>query len=349
MINLFVTGMLRSGTTLLEKALNAHPNVSLFYQPFTEFFLNTKRTFLKAKGILSEYHVLSHYCREHRYTPADFTAWLEQTYLSQSFVKDSLPQEKHDLVDSSYTDNSHFSKWYAYLLGKMQFPGDYQCSGSKEVLMEEYVPYLVNHGVRCIIIVRDPRDVIVSLDYGLGKAFTGNHRPTLFNLRNWRKSVAFAQQMVKNPCFKFIRFEDLILQPSITLSKVASWLNLKPIHEEWWEDLRDENCLPWKGNSSFGAKKPFNAESIGRHDQILSDTTRLYIESICMSEMTSIGYLITPLTVKERIDCITSFKETFEIRRPEFSHNYSSLQDNISYEIERLTSNCILSATRRQL
>lgn len=51
MIELLVTGMLRSGTTLLEKALNVHPDIKLCYQPFPELFINTKKAFLEKKAL----------------------------------------------------------------------------------------------------------------------------------------------------------------------------------------------------------------------------------------------------------------------------------------------------------
>jgi Sulfotransferase family len=47
---LFVTGMQRSGTTLLEKLLHAHPELSVLSQPFPLLFVEVKRAFLESIG-----------------------------------------------------------------------------------------------------------------------------------------------------------------------------------------------------------------------------------------------------------------------------------------------------------
>lgn len=339
MTDLLVTGMLRSGTTLLEKALNAHPNIKLCYQPFPELFINTKKTFLENKGLISGYHVLSHYCEEARYKPSDLSLWLQGTLLSESSIASFLDSDKQKLFDSSKSgDRNHpFAVWYSFLIRQMHPNGHICCLGSKEVLVEEFVPYLVNNDVRCIIIVRDPRDVIVSLDYGRGKEFTGDHRPALFNLRNWRKSIAFAYDMEGEACFRMVRFEDLILKPIETLNKLAQWLGLDPFNEQWWANgFLDENGNLWKGNSSFGDTQPFSPQATGDHEQMLPETTRLYIEAVCHREMLSLGYAIASSSIEKRRERIAAFVDPFVIKRPEFPLNYSSLPENIEYEIERL-------------
>ena len=337
MLNLLVTGMLRSGTTLLEKALNAHPDIKLCYQPFPELFINTKRAFLEKNGIVSGYHVLSHYCGETRYKLSDFTSWLERTFLYQSSIAGFLSTDKQRLLDSSISGDNPFADWYSFLICQMHPKSHLRCMGSKEVLMEEFVPYLVKKNVRCVIIVRDPRGVIASLDYGRGNEFTGDHRPALFNLRNWRKSIAFAYAMECHAGFRMVRFEDLVSRSVETLNNLALWLGLDPFNEQWWANgLLDENGNPWKGNSSFGDTQPFNARAAGDHQQILPETTRLYIEAVCRHEMLSLGYAITPSSIEECKERVATFTDPFEIKRPEFSPNYSSQPENIEYEIKQL-------------
>jgi hypothetical protein len=337
MIKLLITGMLRSGTTLLQKALNAHPDIALCYQPFPELFINTKKEYLEKNGISAGYHVLSHYCGEAKYKPSDLTSWLERTLLPQSSIVKFLNPDKQNLIDSSNLGGHTFANWYFFLIHHMQSGKHPRCLGSKEVLVEEFVPYLVHNNVRCIIIVRDPRDVIVSLDYGRGTEFTGDHRPTLFNLRNWRKSIAFAYDMENEVCFRMVRFEDLLLKPVETLNNLALWLGLKPFNEQWWANgLLDETGNEWKGNSSFGNTPPFNPQTAGVHQQILPKTTRLYIEALCGREMLSLGYETMPLSIEKSKECIAGFIDPFVIKRAEFPPNYSSLPENIVYEIERL-------------
>ena len=46
---LFVTGMFRSGTTLLARAFNAHPSISFASDPFFEFFKHARNTYYTGK------------------------------------------------------------------------------------------------------------------------------------------------------------------------------------------------------------------------------------------------------------------------------------------------------------
>lgn len=339
MINLFITGMLRSGTTLLQKALNAHPQIRIFYQPFPEFFIETKRRFFADRGIPPEYHVLSHYCQETRYTPADFDLWLEKTVLPRSLVAKLFSDDKQVLIETSSANVYTFSDWYSTLVQRLNLNVNNApvCSGSKEVLMEEYVPNLLKNNIFCIIIIRDPRDVLTSLDYGHGKKFTGDHRPVLFNVRNWRKSVLFSQALTGFSNFRVFRFEDLIMRPLETLNNLAQMIGLSPFDEQMWQNgLHSDNGHPWKGNSSFGDMQPFNVSAIGKYSKILSETTRLYIEAVCRREMVSLGYAVSPVSIQECKQRIAGFKDPFIIKRAEFLPDYSSRSENVCFEIKRI-------------
>ena len=46
----FITGFLRSGTTLLEKLVHALPGACIGPQPFPFLYYDTKRAFLRARG-----------------------------------------------------------------------------------------------------------------------------------------------------------------------------------------------------------------------------------------------------------------------------------------------------------
>lgn len=337
MSKLLVTGMLRSGTTLLEKALNAHPDVHIVYQPFPELFIDAKKRFYTHLGHTPPYHALSHYCLESRYTPTDLTNWLNQQQFTRSFIAKSLPSDKAHLLDASFPSNNFFSDWYADLLHPLDTSKSLLCLGSKEVLVEEFMPHLIHHNIYCMIIIRDPRDVITSLDFGQGNVFTGDHRPTLFNLRNWRKSVDFALAFNHFKNFCMIRFEDLVLQPVDTLNKISAFIGLREFNEKWWQrGFRNSNGTCWKGNSSFGDIQPFDPNSIGGHLSKLPETTRLYIESICRREMRAMDYSVSPASLDQCKKRISGFRDPFVIRRCEFDPDYSHLPENVGYEIKRL-------------
>lgn len=336
MINLFVTGMLRSGTTLLEKALNCHPDIRIAYQPFPEIFIQIKKEFFRHIKIAPEYHALSHYCRESRYTPQNFMSWLDNQRFSNEFFHKWLPESKKN-VSEKPENNCGFSDWYSFLVAQMSPNTNKRCIGSKEVLMEEFVPCFIKHDTYCIIIIRDPRDVISSLDYGSGKQFTGDHRPTLFNLRNWRKSLYYAFAFEEDPHLAAIKFEDLVAQPLKALNQIAEMIGFHPFNDDLWQHgLRDENGVNWKGNSSFGDISPFSTKSIGGHSKVLPDQTRFYIEAVCRREMLAMGYEVSPSSVAECKERIKGFVDPFAITRSEFAADYSSSAANVGHEIERI-------------
>src|SRR5205807_9875042 len=119
--------------------------------------------------------------------------------------------------------------------------------GSKETICEEYVPALLDVGFRCAITLRDPRDVLASLNYGRGHAFGGARKPLLFNARSWRKSVAVALAMEEHRQFRWCRYEDLVTDAPATLTRIAP----AAIHNTAVTgEVRDESGKPWPGNSS---------------------------------------------------------------------------------------------------
>jgi hypothetical protein len=91
--------------------------------------------------------------------------------------------------------------------------------GGKETLWEEMLPFLLERGAAGVIILRDPRDVLASLNHGRGAEYGGRLKPTLFNIRNWRKSAAFALHLERHPRFLWLRYEDLVTRPREVLDR----------------------------------------------------------------------------------------------------------------------------------
>jgi hypothetical protein len=72
----FITGFLRSGTTLVEKLVHALPGACIGPQPFPFLYHDAKRAFLRGRGIDGERYPLGHLFGEGRYRPGDFEAFL---------------------------------------------------------------------------------------------------------------------------------------------------------------------------------------------------------------------------------------------------------------------------------
>lgn len=303
---LFVSGMMRSGTTLVQKALNAHPDIKLDYQTSTERLIDLKKRFLKTLG-RDDYHALCHYNPSPGYSFQAFHNWQRA-------------------IDSSIG-----------LFPEMD--GD-ECrvTGVKEVLGEEFFPGLLDQGVYCLNVIRDPRDVITSMSFGRGDPFTGKPRPVLFDLRNWRKSVHFSVRLQASQRFKTIRFEELLSDPDRVLGELFDWLDVDRQPDPSIADRMREG--QWAGNSSFGNKTPFDRSAIGGYQSLLPQSVTSFVEATCYPEMTWLGYS-TSVTDASRRKAISGYQDPFAVDRPEFEANYSSTPANQDYELNRLEKNIV--------
>jgi len=296
MEKIFLTGMMRSGTTLLQRALNQHPDIVVSYQGKTEHFLKKIKLFHEQHGV-NRYHLLSHYSPSDTYTFQDLQWWLNK----ELTVDELLPES------------------------------DSLCSGVKEVLAEEFLPFFVSNQIKCINIVRDPRDVIASMSFGEGIEHTGLERPVLFDIKNWRKSVLISQLLKESPYLLTIRMEDLLIAPQKTMEKI--YLHLGVDNFSFTRLAEAMNTSTWKGNSSFGEKKAFDTSAIGNYKEVLPSSVVEYIETTCSKEMDCMGYQKSNLHLN--VNLISSYVDPFKCKRHEFVDNYSSSTENTAYESAR--------------
>lgn len=295
-MNIFITGMMRSGTTLLQRALNQHPSISISYQDKTEQLIRIIKKFHDELGI-EKYHVLSHYSLNNDYSFGDFLAWLQSNNV----------------------------------LTELEMSGSEKFIGVKEVLAEEFLPYFVCKNVKCLNIVRDPRDVIASMSFGSGFEHTGFERPVLFDLKNWRKSVLISKMLEKSDFLLTIKMEDLLAEPENVMNSIYSFLGVQNL--DFHDLISRLNQSSWKGNSSFGDKTAFDASAVGNYKKVLPEFVIKYIEAICHKEMAVMGYQRPNKSFDSSV--ISEYADPFEIKRSEFDNKYSSLTQNVEYELQR--------------
>ncbi len=301
MPNVFISGMMRSGTTLLQRAVNAHPEVSVDYQSSTKEFLDVIRSFYRTKGI-EKYHLLSHYSPNKDASLDEVTNWLIHNARTEQFFS----EPKND--------------------GK-------PFVGVKEVLCEEFIPFFIANKVKCINIIRDPRDVISSMSFGKGTEFTGKERPVLFDIKNWRKSVLISERYNDSDYLLTLRMEDLLVDPQAELERIYSFLGVEtfPLKELLKVLERDS----WRSNSSFGKKTLFDKSAMGGYKNTLPKAVCEYVERCCSEEMVLMKYLKAPTQLE--LSLIGNYVDPFDITRPEFSTNYSSCSEQVAYECQRAT------------
>lgn len=297
---LFVTGMQRSGTTLTDRLLDAHPGIALASQPWPLLHVAVKRMFIASGGFGDPAYPLGHLFGAPAGTVASFTRFLDDVSIDAELIanvsRDMASYSGRYSRAPLPTDGREASillphaarRGFAPALRALLAPDSpgLRWVGSKETTCEEFIPHLLAAGARVVLVIRDPRDVLASLNHGDGGAWTGAPKPTLFNLRQWRKSVAFAIACRSHPGCRVIRYEDLVLRTDETLGELAAWLGV----ERWAGAGSDEPAWRSPDNSSFGSMQGIAAGSIARHREILAEGTIRFIEAACLPELRWLGY-----------------------------------------------------------
>jgi hypothetical protein len=318
---LFVTGAQRSGTTLLAKLLGAQSKVSMLSQPFPLLFTEVKREFL---GVRDRYP-LGHLFLESRYEHGDFARFLREWRTTP----ESLESLFHRMDDYSGQYTRFTARERRRVFSMLSPTDDFAAVvshldiafatkdaawvGSKETSCEEYVPPLLARGFRCAIILRDPRDVVASLNHGRGREFGGDPKPTLFNVRSWRKSVALALAAESQPGFARCRYEDLVADPARELGRLAESLGLGA--SDVPQEIRDENGDLWRGNSSHIEHEGISTASVGMYRRLMAPAVAEFVEAACLPEMHFLGYE-TSLTREAAARVLERFVEPESTPRP---------------------------------
>lgn len=295
----FVCGMLRSGTTLAQTLLTNHPRMLVAYQPFHQLYVDVKQMFLQEHGFarplpLDDGNPASRDEREL------FQAWLgrrrfdavEAMRLARRSTggKGGGEPELDDLVAAP---GSFLQVRDALHDAMAQRIGDCRPAvvGSKEILCEEFLPHLVDAGVRCVLIVRDPRGVIASANNGSYRDMVGDRYPLMMLVRLWRKSAAYWLRYQHDPRVCTVRYEDLVTAPDRILDHIAAWLGQAPFPPATASrPLADHRGRPWQGNSSFGAMSAVDARAVDSWRTLLRPEESRFIGACTRWELERLGY-----------------------------------------------------------
>ena len=344
--HLIITGMGRSGTTLLGKLLTSHKDIDLLSQPLPMLFVEVKRQFLRSKGI-DEYYALNDDFISRNYKARDLNNFLKNVSISHTGIETIFHNMREYSRQGTKGDFDHicdagiqlgFKNILEKGLDFYRLDSDIPYIGSKEIMCEEFLSYLCEMNYKCIVIIRDPRDVLASANYPKGKKYFGEKRPSLFVLRSWRKSVEYTYLLRKNKNFRFLRYEDLVYQPYLELNKITTFLGVDDFPSDCFDKgIFERNGKAWQANSSFGNEGSFiSQKSKDIFKEKLTTEEIKYAEAICKYELNWLNY---PLEFGvSPIESIRDFRDTEIENNDHIPVNYSSQAENISKEIERAKS-----------
>jgi len=347
--NIMLNGCFRSGTTLLDKLLHAHPDIVMASQPFPVLYFYLKEIFLNKKGINFRYP-LDHMFNQRGYAHDDFMIFLDTYKISDDDIDiifemmeqytsglqtPQIKEYRKSIVPGTFLDvYQQFNDCLLTIFPNKNTP---LYVGGKEAFVEEYAPFLLKRGIKTIVIIRDPRDVVASVYNSVVEKYMGESRPLLFLLRAWRKSVALSLAYEDDPNFTWLTYEDLVTKTSSTLDKITDFLRIAPFPENIFEKgIFNQDGVLWRGNSSYVRSLELNSSSIGQFTDRLNEQVIGYIEHACYPEMRALGYDFS-LSSKYSIDALMSYQEIFDVTHEKFydCRNYSCSKQRVSDECRR--------------
>ncbi len=309
---ILITGAPRSGTTLVDKMLWGISGLDCFSQPLPLLLTQIKTAFLKHNGAAKRLCAapLSDLQFENAYPENDFFAFLNTLDISSGFVGDAL-KAMHDYSGQYFKPENPMRALEVWTGGHLAAFADHYFEvfaqkpaheisawAWKETGAEEFIPYFLEHGVKIMLILRDPRDIAASLYYGSADTHTGQPRPLLFMARQWRKSAAAFARYADHPDVVCVRYEDLIGDPQQHWQNWHGWIGVPGAKTEF--SLHTQNGQDWHGNSSFDQFDGISGKAVGRYRDVLPADQRAFIEALTFGEMLMTGY--TPKLAQEGVE-----------------------------------------------
>jgi LPS sulfotransferase NodH len=261
---IFVVGAPRSGTTLLRLILNRHPEIGLCDETFFFYYAARRR---RAFGDLAN--------PRHRRRLIDAylsTRRIQETGLDLGALGDRLARD-----GTSY--DAFFStllRFYAESHGKTRW-------GEKTPLHAAELPTLAAWYPDCRVvhIVRDPRDVVSSL-----QRMPWGARSVLRNARVWKRLTAPPNADRARIERMIVRYENLVTDPPGTVRSVCDFLGVSYEPQMLVPEPRPPARRPWLQR----AQEAITTKSVGTWRVELSDEQVRLIEWMCAPEMRSYAY-----------------------------------------------------------
>ncbi len=308
---LLINGVFRSGTTLLSRALNVHPQCLVISDPFIYFF----------KAYRNYHYVEAGYTEFHPDEP--MSDWFLdprddalRRILDSDFSEEMPPEYKEkvraDIVDwkshqhselcrrIDEADGQTFADFFDGLMRlSLDIYGDdnTRLLGTKVSWCEEFIPALSRAfpNMKFVFPVRDVRAIVASQNSLSGRL--EGKRPLLFYLRHWRKSVNFlllfaSHPSLRNQRFLNLRYEDLIRDARAHLSAICDFLELEFEEAICSSDnfTTPDGSGPWQPNTSYVAGRGFYSTSLDKWRSILSLEQIDAISALAGPELSVMGY-----------------------------------------------------------
>lgn len=325
---LFLTGSMRSGTTLLSEIVDSLAATRCFNQPLPSLFVRLKQLFNASVGLNNDSiaaYPLTDLFAENHYPVEMLADFLERHFLDKSQLRDvaaklsaypgaQTPVSEAVLLDA-WRPGIRLAEYADAVLRSLSGDDCLAVHGLKEVVCEEFTDYFLRSGNRAIIIIRHIVDVINSHYGPLSPVYTGKRRPLLYVVRQWRKSVAYCIRNAPLSGFAMLKYEDIVSGGS---SVVADALTGACGTQT---STNDSEVAQFSCNSSFSGSE--------RRD-VTPPRLKQLAEALCVPELRALQYP-TSIGIEEAKDVIARTQPFEEPSRlPEYEWNTMQAQRELS-------------------
>lgn len=334
----FITGMIRSGTTFTQRLLDSNSHSAVVYQPLTGLFLSVANLYFKELGLLNSHPLLDHPSNVQK-ADRDFTRWLSTEKIKSSLITHELEAfgSKIDVnfkdgLSSALERNFHINfvdLWKLSHEKSFRHLG-YKAIGSKEVLAQNFAQAFLDHGISVVDIVRNPHDNVLSITRGSYKTNVGHSYPLLQLVRLWRRSAQVHIEVKPRNSSLALKMEEVTRSPSLLTTWSEETLGLPAFPDEVKKGIiRDESGEIWGGNSSF--------TSMGKQDVDSEQTPKLslretkFIDATLRNSMQLMGY---ENKTSPSILSLISFSESEDELREKDLHAYRFTKKRLMEEIQ---------------
>lgn len=256
---IFIVGVGRSGTSLLQGMLNSHKEIS--FPPETHFI----RSYISRNKILEDVK--------------------EKLLNDKDLLKLNIP------LEIVFSESTNLNNFYIKLLIRYMRKQNKKIVGDKDPKNIEYLKLIHSIFPNAIIIhiYRDPRAVIASRM----KAKWSLDKPFWQHLLAYKSQLNYGRNIGKELFTNYIeiKYENLVQDPVYELEYLCKSINLEFDNNmiEFYRsasDIVQGNELSWKNNLF----NPLMKDNIDKWKKVLSKNQKTLIEYVLEKEMNLLGY-----------------------------------------------------------
>ncbi|MCF8482202.1 MAG: sulfotransferase [Rhodospirillum sp.] len=306
MTKVYIGGIYRSGTTFVQKFLDAQPTAHVFYQSLGPLLQLVDRQFqarrtagkptapmtfedMSADPDLSRALDLVH-------VTADDARRLVETARHAPAIADDYPARRFaDILAASLQSGTARAAVASYFSTGRLFHDAVESAviGFKEIFADPYLIALLDAftDLKVIHLLRDPRAVLASRNHrDIQRAASPLCHPLAMVASTWTNSASYAEEAARRYPDRVLRlrFEDLMADKVVTMERILRLLDL-PLADGVFDEGKFTTArgAAWRANSSF-ADGP--GQSSQRWTTLLPPEAVGAMEHLCRSRMVAEGY-----------------------------------------------------------